>query len=119
MPGAYTPILIFAILAGAFPVIAVAVYRRLHPAGPASEAAAGQSGVAIDFEPTAPREYASRFYAIAALAVILSVALVFLFVWAILFAEMGGYGLVSMLIFVGILLAGYVWLYRQGAFDWT
>jgi NADH-quinone oxidoreductase subunit A len=29
------------------------------------------------------------------------------------------YGLVTMLVFLGILLIGYVWLYRKGALDWV
>jgi NADH:ubiquinone oxidoreductase subunit 3 (subunit A) len=32
---------------------------------------------------------------------------------------LGVYGLVTMIVFLGILLIGYVWLYRKGALDWV
>jgi NADH:ubiquinone oxidoreductase subunit 3 (subunit A) len=35
------------------------------------------------------------------------------------FAELGVYGLLTMLLFLGALIAGYFWLYRVGALDWT
>jgi NADH-quinone oxidoreductase subunit A len=41
-----------------------------------------------------------------------------LFPWSIQFSQMGGYGLLVMLTFLGILLAGYAWLYQKGALDW-
>jgi NADH:ubiquinone oxidoreductase subunit 3 (subunit A) len=31
---------------------------------------------------------------------------------------MGLYGLETMLVFLGVLLVGYIWLYRKGALDW-
>jgi NADH:ubiquinone oxidoreductase subunit 3 (subunit A) len=32
---------------------------------------------------------------------------------------MGAFALVSMFVFLGILLVGYVWLYKKGALDWA
>jgi NADH:ubiquinone oxidoreductase subunit 3 (subunit A) len=32
---------------------------------------------------------------------------------------MGAYGLMTMVVFLGILLVGYVWLYKKGALDWV
>jgi NADH:ubiquinone oxidoreductase subunit 3 (subunit A) len=32
---------------------------------------------------------------------------------------MGAFALISMFVFLGILLVGYVWLYKKGAFDWA
>jgi NADH:ubiquinone oxidoreductase subunit 3 (subunit A) len=32
---------------------------------------------------------------------------------------MGAFALISMFVFLGILLVGYIWLYKEGAFDWA
>jgi NADH-quinone oxidoreductase subunit A len=58
------------------------------------------------------------------LFVIFDVEIIFLFPWAILYrswvvAHMGVFALISMFVFLGILLVGYVWLYKKGAFDWA
>jgi len=44
---------------------------------------------------------------------------VFLFPWAVDFRLLGLYGLISMFLFLGILIVGYVWLYRKGALEWV
>jgi len=49
---------------------------------------------------------------------------IFLFPWAILYrswlaAHMGAFALISMFVFLGILLIGYIWLYKKGALDWA
>jgi len=43
---------------------------------------------------------------------------VFLFPWAVDYRYLGVYGLISMFVFLGILVVGYVWLYRKGALEW-
>ena len=58
------------------------------------------------------------------LFVIFDVETMFLFPWAILYrrwvaAHLGAFALVSMLVFLGILLIGYIWLYKKGALDWA
>jgi NADH-quinone oxidoreductase subunit A len=58
------------------------------------------------------------------LFVIFDVETMFLFPWAILYRgwiaqHLGAFALVSMFVFLGILLVGYVWLYKKGALDWA
>ncbi|HEY0702594.1 MAG TPA: NADH-quinone oxidoreductase subunit A [Candidatus Acidoferrales bacterium] len=117
MPHAYIPILIFALLAAAFPVFCLVGSRRFGPATLEKIEAAEEARVE-DSTTEAGREKPGTMASfIAALFVILSVEVVFLFAWAVKFAEMGGYGLILLLIFVGIPLAGYAWLYKKGVFD--
>jgi len=47
------------------------------------------------------------------------VEVIFLFPWAVKYAELGLYGLVTMFVFLGILLIGYVWIYKKGALEWV
>jgi NADH-quinone oxidoreductase subunit A len=58
------------------------------------------------------------------LFVIFDVETMFLFPWAISFRgwvanHMGSFALISMFVFLGILLVGYIWLYKKGALDWA
>ena len=118
MPSQYIPILIFAVLAAAFPVVTLIVAKRVRPESRATGAKleAYESGIPI--EGSARGRYSTRFYIIAILFVIFDVETVFLFPWAIRFSQLGLYGLETMLVFLGILLVGYIWLYRKGALDW-
>jgi NADH-quinone oxidoreductase subunit A len=58
------------------------------------------------------------------LFVVFDVETMFLIPWAILYrgwvmTHMGLFALVSMFVFLGILLIGYVWLYKKGALEWA
>ncbi len=118
MPAQYIPILIFAVLAAAFPIVTLiaAKYVRPESRNVGAKLEAYESGNPI--EGSARGRYSTRFYIIAILFVIFDVETVFLFPWAIRFGQMGLYGLETMLVFLGILLVGYIWLYRNGALDW-
>jgi NADH-quinone oxidoreductase subunit A len=58
------------------------------------------------------------------LFLVFDVEIVFLFPWAISYKgwvlhHEGLFGLISMFVFLGILLIGYVWLYKKGALEWA
>ena len=59
-----------------------------------------------------------RFYVVAILFVVFEVETVFLYPWAVQFQVLGLLGLVEMLVFLGILVVGYIWLWKRGAFEW-
>jgi NADH-quinone oxidoreductase subunit A len=115
MPHAYIPILLFALLAAVFPVFCFLRARSFGPVEP-DEREAPEHGQVAKTSAVAEREHAEPSF-IAALFVLLSVVCVFLFVWAVKFEDMGGYGLILLLIFTGIPLAGYAWLYKKGIFE--
>jgi len=57
---------------------------------------------------------------VAILFVIFDVETVFLFPWAIIYKkQLALFGLVEMLVFLGILIVGYVWIINKGALDWA
>jgi NADH-quinone oxidoreductase subunit A len=119
MPSPYIPILIFAILAAAFPAVTLILFKYIRPdrTDVGAKLEPYESGIAP--EGGARGRYSTRFYIIAILFVIFDVETIFLFPWAIRFSQMGLYGLETMLVFIGILLVGYLWLYRKGALDWV
>jgi NADH-quinone oxidoreductase subunit A len=118
MPAQYIPILIFAVLAAAFPCVTLIAAKYLRPESKTTGARVEAYESGIPIEGSARGRYSTRFYIIAILFVIFDVETIFLFPWAIRFSQLGLYGLETMLVFLGILLVGYIWLYRKGALDW-
>ena len=62
--------------------------------------------------------FSVKFYIIAMLFVVFDVEAVFLYPWAVAYDKLGLFGLVEMMLFIFILLIGYVYVWKKGAFDW-
>lgn len=60
----------------------------------------------------------AKFYLIAMFFVIFDLEAVFIFAWVIAFRQLGWAGYVEIVIFILILMASLVYLWRQGALDW-
>ncbi len=58
------------------------------------------------------------FYLVAMFFVVFDVESIYVFAWAIAWRELGWTGYIEVLIFIGILLAALVYLWRLGALDW-
>ncbi len=59
-----------------------------------------------------------KFYLIAILFILFDLESAFLYPWAILFRSLGLFGFVEMVIFLGILLAGLIYVWKKGALEW-
>ncbi|NWG06052.1 MAG: NADH-quinone oxidoreductase subunit A [Chloroflexi bacterium] len=59
-----------------------------------------------------------RFYLIAVLFILFDIEVVFFLPWAITFRQLGLFGLIEMVVFIGILLVGYVYAWKKGALEW-
>ena len=59
-----------------------------------------------------------RFYLIAVLFILFDIEVVFFLPWAIVFRKLGLFGLVEMIVFIVILLVGYVYAWKKGALEW-
>jgi NADH-quinone oxidoreductase subunit A len=64
------------------------------------------------------RRFDVRFYLVAILFIIFDLEVAFLFPWAITLGEIGWFGFLSMMGFLGILTVGFVYEWRKGALDW-
>jgi NADH-quinone oxidoreductase subunit A len=88
--------------------------------GPKKESAAKampyESGVTPYGEGT--RRMPIRFYLIAVLFILFDIEVVFFLPWAIVFRQLGLFGLIEMVIFIVILLVGYVYAWKKGALEW-
>jgi len=59
-----------------------------------------------------------RFYLIAVLFILFDIEVIFFLPWAIVFRQLGWFGLIEMFIFIVILLVGYVYAWKKGALEW-
>ncbi len=67
---------------------------------------------------TARVRFSAHFYLVAMFFVIFDLEAVFLFAWAVAVKELGWLGYAEVLVFVGVLLAAWAYLWRIGALDW-
>jgi NADH-quinone oxidoreductase subunit A len=124
MQSAYIPVLIYAALVVAFPAVTLVLAKYIRPASTSFGAKLKPYECGIPPESDARGRYSVRFYIVAMLFVIFDVETMFLIPWAILYkgwvaAHLGLFALVSMVVFLGILLVGYLWLYKKGALEWA
>ena len=59
-----------------------------------------------------------RYYLVAILFILFDLEIAFLFPWAVVLQDIGWFGLIAMLIFLGILVVGFVYEWKKGALEW-
>lgn len=59
-----------------------------------------------------------RYYLIGVLFILFDIEVVFFLPWAIVFRQLGWFGLIEMFVFIAILLVGYVYAWKKGALEW-
>ncbi len=67
----------------------------------------------------ARQRFSVKFYLVAMLFILFDVEAVFLYPWAVIFRELKMFGFWEMLVYIGILLAGFFYIWKKGALDWT
>jgi NADH-quinone oxidoreductase subunit A len=67
---------------------------------------------------TARIRLSAKFYHVAMFFVVFDLEAVFIFAWAVAIRELGWMGYIEAIVFIGVLFAGLVYLWRMGALDW-
>jgi NADH-quinone oxidoreductase subunit A len=113
----YVPILILGGVVVGFAVFTLFVSQLLGKARPnPQKSAVYECGVpAIG---TARERYPIKFYLVCMLFILFDVDAAFLYPWALIFRQLGLYGLVEMAVFVFLLGGGFVYAWKVGALDW-
>lgn len=62
--------------------------------------------------------YTVRFYVIAMFFIVFDIEAIFLYPWAVVFKSLGWFGFVEMLVFIGIISVGLVYVWGKGALEW-
>ena len=117
VPTDYLPVLIFFLIAGAFGFVTILIGRFVRPKVRYREKE-------LVYECGAPpisdarQPFPMRYYIIAMLFVLFDIEAVFMYPWAVVFNQIGIYGLVEMILFITVLLVGYVYAWGKGALEW-
>lgn len=113
----YLPILIFLIVGLLFGVIAFSAGMILAPSNPDAEK---RSPYECGFEPfeDSRMKFDVRYYLVAILFIIFDLEIAFLFPWAVSLDVIGLFGFVSMAVFLGILVVGFIYEWKKGALEW-
>ena len=115
----YLPILIFTLVAAGFLVVTLMAARLVRHARVETtslepyECGNEPESLAHD------HRFSIRYYLIAVLFVIFDVETVFLYPWAVTFDKLAWFGFIEMVIFIAILVVGYVYVWKRGALDWA
>ncbi len=117
MLDSYIPIAILFILAT---VLAVFIIVLGTIFGPRRKSFRKASPYESGMQPIGPgtRRMNVRYYLVAVLFILFDVEIIFFYPWAVNFRALGLFGFIEMLVFVGILLVGYIYVWRKGAFEW-
>jgi NADH-quinone oxidoreductase subunit A len=118
MPQNYVPIFIFMAFVGVLLPLTLLAAKLVRPDNP-SKSKLMPYECGIDPIDSARGRYTVRYYIVAILFVVFDVETIFLFPWAVKFKAFGIFGLVEMLIFLGILIVGYIWIWKKGALEWV
>ena len=115
----YLPIVVMAVLAGAFAIGSLAASSLLRPNRPnpvkLSAYECGNDPVRL---PRGER-FSVKFYVVAMLFIIFDIETIFLFPWAVEFRDLGLFGLVEMAIFIALVFVAYIYIWRKGGLDWS
>jgi len=115
----YLPILFFAIMAAVLVVATVLLLGLVRPSRPDRVKLAPYECGVVPTSDAWDHRFSVRYYLLAVLFVVFDVETVFLFPWAVMYRKLALFGLVEMVVFLLILLAGYVYVWRRGALSWA
>ena len=118
MPDAYIPVMLFVLVAIGFAIFTL-VFSGLIQSSRYNKVKLEPYECGIEPVTDARDRYSVRYYLIAMLFVIFDVETVFMFPWAVIMDELALFGLIEMLVFLFILVLGYVYAWRKGALEWA
>ena len=113
----YLPLAILLLLSTLVAVTAVALGHLFGPRRPTKRKSAPYESGMTPFGP-GTRRMPVRFYLVAVLFILFDIEVVFFLPWAFVFRSLGLFGLIEMLIFVFILVVGYIYAWKKGALEW-
>jgi NADH-quinone oxidoreductase subunit A len=113
----YMPIIIILTLATGLAILVVVLGAVFGPHRPTRRKSAPYESGMIPYGP-GTRRLSVRYYLIAVLFILFDIETVFFLPWAVVFRQLGMFGLIEMLIFIGVLIIGLVYAWKKGALEW-
>jgi NADH-quinone oxidoreductase subunit A len=117
LPEHFLPVVVFLLLGTMVGVGMLVFSRILRPRNPYPEKLITYESGITPFT-DARQKFTIRYYIIAMLFLIFDIEAVFLYPWAVAYNSIGLYGFVEMVIFITILLVGYIYAWKKGALEW-
>ncbi len=113
----YIPVLIFIVIGLGLGAVMIMLGAMLGPHRPDSEK---QSPYECGFEAfeDSRMKFDVRYYLVAILFIIFDLEIAFLFPWAVVLDEIGMFGFLAMMVFLGVLVVGFIYEWRKGALEW-
>jgi NADH-quinone oxidoreductase subunit A len=113
----YFPVLMFLGVAIGLGLVLLSVGFILGPKNPNEEK---NSAYECGFEAfdDGHMKFDVRFYLVAILFIIFDLEIAFMFPWAVILDQLGGFGLVTMFLFLFILVIGFIYEWKKGALEW-
>ncbi len=113
----YLPILLFAVIALGLGAVMILVGAVLGPHRPDADKLSPYECGFEAFEDSRMK-FDVRYYLVAILFIIFDLEIAFLFPWAVVLDEIGGFGFAAMMLFLGVLVVGFIYEWRKGALEW-
>ncbi len=113
----YLPVLIFIVVGLGLGAMMIMMGSMLGPSRPDS---AKQSPYECGFEAfeDSRMKFDVRYYLVAILFIIFDLEIAFLFPWAVVLDEIGMFGFLAMMLFLAVLVVGFVYEWGKGALEW-
>ena len=113
----YIPILLFLVIGAAVGIIPLALSRVLAPHKP-DKAKLSDYECGFEAFEDSRMKFDVRYYLVAILFIIFDLEIAFLFPWAIVLDEIGVFGFTAMVLFLGVLIIGFIYEWMKGALEW-
>ena len=113
----YFPILLFILFGLALGAVMLGVGRMVSPNRPDPEKLSPYECGFEAFE-DARMKFDVRYYLVAILFILFDLEIAFLFPWAVVLPDIGHFGFVAMLLFLAILVVGFIYEWKKGALEW-
>ncbi len=113
----YFPVLLFILVGLAIGVVPMMAGALLGPHRPDAEKLSPYECGFEAFE-DARMKFDVRYYLVAILFILFDLEIAFLFPWAVVLEDIGLFGFLAMVVFLGILVVGFVYEWMKGALDW-
>ena len=113
----YLPTLLFLIVATGIGIALIVIGNLVGPKRPTAEKLSPYECGFAPFE-DARMQFDVRYYLIAIQFIVFDLEIIFIVPWATVFRELGVLGLIEMGIFAGMLLLGFVYVWKKGALEW-
>jgi NADH-quinone oxidoreductase subunit A len=115
--GQYLPIFVMLVLALVFAGVSRVVSQLLAPRSPsAPKSAPYECGIVPSREP--PERFPVKFFLVAMIFIVFDIEIIFMFPFATVYRELGGFGIAAIVIFSAAVFESFVYLISNGALDW-